>query len=120
MSYQDSLKDLTESAITFRDERNWKQFHNPKDMALSLSIKVAELLELMQWKNGEDLIRHLASQRKEVGDELSDVFYWILLLASDLNIDLANAFREKLKSNKEKYPIDKARGSSRKYSELIT
>ena len=113
-----SLADLTREVTHFRDERNWKQFHNPKDAAVSLLLEVAELLELMQWKNGEDLEAYLTERRKEVGEELSDILYWVLLLAHDLQIDLSSAFMEKLAANKLKYPVDRSTGSSKKYTEL--
>lgn len=114
----DSLADLTREVTHFRDERNWKQFHNPKDAALSLLLEVAELLEIMQWKNGEDLEAHLTERRKEVGEELSDILYWVLLLAHDLQIDLSSAIIEKLAANKLKYPLERSTGSSKKYTEL--
>lgn len=87
-------------------------------MAISLSLEVAELLELMQWKNGESLINHLNEHRKDVSEELSDILYWTLLISHDLGIDLATAFREKMQSNNAKYPVDKVRGSAKKYDEL--
>jgi NTP pyrophosphatase (non-canonical NTP hydrolase) len=87
-------------------------------MAISLSLEAAELLEFMQWKNGDALKDHLAEQRKEVGQELSDVLYWTLLIAHDLRIDLAAAFTAKMSLNEQKYPIEKAHGSSQKYTEL--
>ena len=116
----DSLACLTDMVLRFRDERQWAQFHNPKDMAISLSLEAAELLELMQWKNGAALEQHLSAKRKETGEELADVLYWTLLIARDLKIDLAAAFKQKMASNALKYPIDKARGSSMKYTELDT
>lgn len=114
----ETIGSLTAEAARFRDERNWKQFHTPKDMALSLSLEVAELLELMQWKNGEALDAHLAERRWEVGEELSDILYWTLLLAHDLGVDLTTAFGQKMAVNGAKYPVDKARDSSKKYNEL--
>ncbi len=114
----DTLKQLTELAIRFRDERDWKQFHNFKDMALSMSLEVAELVELMQWKNGAELEAHLASKKEHVGEELSDVLFWVLAIAHDLQIDLGDAYRHKLKANAKKYPIEKAKGKSNKYTEL--
>ena len=70
-------------AIAFREERDWKQFHNFKDQALSLSLEAAELLELTQWKNGDELEKHLADHRERVGEELSDILLWVLTIASD-------------------------------------
>lgn len=114
----DSLSYLTGEVLRFRDERDWRKFHNPKDMALSLCLEVAELLELMQWKNGAALESHLAARRKEVGEELSDILYWTLLIAHDAQIDLSAAFMDKLAMNAIKYPVEKASGSSAKYTEL--
>jgi len=113
-----TIKQLTELAIRFRDERDWRQFHNFKDMALSMSLEVAELCELMQWKNGEELSAHLVANRQRVGEELSDVLFWVLVIANDLNIDIDDAFRQKLEENAKKYPIDKSKGRSTKYTDL--
>ncbi len=118
MSSEDSIARLTKLALEFRDERNWKQFHGPKDVALSMSLEVAELMEIMQWRNGEELQKHLAANREHVGQELSDVLYWVLVLANDLGINLTTAFEAKLHHNAEKYPVEKARGIARKYTEL--
>jgi dCTP diphosphatase len=87
-------------------------------MAISLSLEVAELLELMQWKNGAELKTHLAQRRREVGEELADILYWTLLIAHDLGIGLADAFQAKMAVNEAKYPVEQARNSSRKYHEL--
>lgn len=117
MKPRKTLDQLAELVLKFREERDWEQFHNPKDMALSLSLEVAELLELMQWKNGTELVDHLRDKRDEVGQELSDVLGWTLLLANDLGIDLADAFARKIELNCRKYPVEKSKGSSRKYTE---
>src|SRR5581483_1060008 len=113
-----TLADLAKLALAFRDERDWKQFHNPKDVALSMSLEVAELVEIMQWKNVRALRKHLAAEREHVGQELSDILYWVLVLAHDLKIDLPAAFRAKLRHNAEKYPVEKAKGVARKYRDL--
>ncbi len=113
-----TLRQLTALANRFRDERDWRQFHNFKDMALSLTLEAAELAELMQWKTGEELNAHLAANRDRVGEELSDILYWLLTIASDLEIDLDSAFRSKLKANAKKYPVEKSKGKSTKYTEL--
>ena len=113
-----TLNDLTRLVLEFREERDWKQFHNPKDMALSLSLEAAELLELMQWRNGAALDAHLRVSKDRLGEELADVLGWILLLANDQQIDLAEAFAKKIELNKRKYPVEKAKGSAKKYDEL--
>jgi NTP pyrophosphatase (non-canonical NTP hydrolase) len=114
----DHLRELTELVLRFRDERDWKQFHTPKDLALSLSLEAAEVLELFQWKNGEELEKHLRENRQRLGEELSDVLYWLLLMAHDNKIDLSAAFRKKMRQNEKKYPAAKSKGSSKKYTEL--
>ena len=114
----DRLSDLTKQILRFREERNWGQFHNPKDMAISLSLEAGELLEFMQWKNGDELTQELLLHKTEVGEELSDILYWTLLLAHDLNIDLGEAFLAKMVVNEAKYPIEQSHSSSKKYTEL--
>jgi NTP pyrophosphatase (non-canonical NTP hydrolase) len=113
-----TLDDLTKLVLDFREERDWKQFHNAKDMALSLSLEAGEVLELMQWRNGTELDAHLRASRERLGEELADVLGWILLLAHDQQIDLADAFAKKIELNKRKYPVEKARGSAKKWNEL--
>jgi NTP pyrophosphatase (non-canonical NTP hydrolase) len=112
------IAELTDIAVQFRSERDWQQFHNPKDVALSMSLEVAELVEIMQWRNGIELQNHLKSNKEHVGQELSDILGWVLLLAHDLEIDLPAAFVAKMKQNAEKYPVEKAKGIAKKYTEL--
>lgn len=115
---KDSLKDLQRSVTLFRDARDWKQFHNPKDMALSLVLEASEVMEHFQWKSPPDIEAHIKKHRADIGDELADVLYWVLLISHDLKIDLPKAVRRKLKKNSEKYPISKAKGKYTKYTEL--
>ncbi len=115
---RDILDELTALACEFRDDRDWKQFHNPKDMALSLTLEAAELLELMQWKSGRELHEHLLKKKDLLSDELCDVLYWVLVMAHDHNIDLRQAFRDKIRKNEAKYPVHKAHGKAKKYTEL--
>jgi NTP pyrophosphatase (non-canonical NTP hydrolase) len=112
------MKSLTEHILAFRDERDWKQFHNPKDLALSLSLEAAEVLEVFQWKSGAEVDAVCHDRKADLSDELADVLYYTLLMAHDLGIDLESALLAKLAKNAEKYPIEKARGSSKKYTEL--
>ena len=116
----DSLAALTRAALRFRDERDWKQFHNFKDLAMTLCLEAAEVLEHAQWKNAKELQAHLADprQRGHVADELADVLHVLLLLAEHAGIDLADAFAHKLEKTAEKYPVEKARGSAKKYDQL--
>lgn len=113
-----TLTELTKLLLEFRDAREWKQFHNPKDQALSLVLEAAEFLELMQWRSGRELDDHLRKNRVRVEEELADVLGWILLLAHDLKVDLADALRKKIELNSRKYPIDKSKRSAKKYTEL--
>src|SRR5438309_3634460 len=113
-----TLDELTQLWIRFRAERDWAQFHNPKDVALSLTLEAAELLELMQWRSGPELQQHLTANREALADELADVLGWVLVLAHDQGIDLEDAMKKKLEKNAAKYPVDKARGVAKKYTEL--
>ncbi len=113
------IKKLTEKVLAFRDERDWKQFHNSKDLALSLVLEAAEVLEIFQWKQDMGAIQNAARERKEdLADELADVFCYTLLLANDLGIDLEQALESKIEKNGVKYPAEKAKGSDKKYTEL--
>ena len=109
---------MTARLLAFRRERDWEQFHNPKDQILSLTLEAAELLELAQWRQGEALERHLQECKEEVADELCDVLGWVLLIAHDRGIDLREAFEAKVKKNEAKYPVDKAKGRATKYRDL--
>ena len=104
--------------VDFRDERDWEQFHNPKDMAISLSLEAAEVLEHFQWKTPEEIKSHLSTNKREISEELADVLYWVLLMSHDMDIDIAQSFRAKLEKNAAKYPIEKSKGSHKKYTEL--
>lgn len=113
-----TLQDLATTVVAFRDARDWKQFHNPKDCALSLVLEATELLEIFQWKTGAEVERVAAEGRQRIADELADVLYWALLISHDQGIDLGEALRAKMAANEMKYPVDKARGTSAKYTEL--
>jgi NTP pyrophosphatase (non-canonical NTP hydrolase) len=108
----DNWRELQKALLDFRDERDWKQFHNPKDLALALSIEAAELNELFLWKIPED-----ANQDK-IKEELADVLAYALLLASTYDLDISQIVIDKIKKNAEKYPVDRAKGTAKKYDEL--
>ena len=114
----DSLKKLLAEVMKFRDARDWKQFHTFKDIALTLSLEAAEVLEHAQWKTEEQLTDYLKTHRDRVGDELADVLHVTLLIAEHCGIDLNKAFARKMRENRRKYPVRKARGSAKKYHEL--
>ncbi len=108
-------KETEEMVIRFRDERNWKQFHNPKDLAISISLEAAELLEVFQW-SGSDL--QAADKQDKIKEELADVVNYCILMADVCGIDLDQIVREKVELNAKKYPADKAYGKKDKYTEL--
>jgi dCTP diphosphatase len=114
----DRWQSLIEMAIKFRDERDWKQFHTPNQLAACLMLEAAEVLELMQWKEGEALASHLSAKKAELADELADVLHAVILLAEDHQIDLPAHFADKMRRNAEKYPVEKSRGKSTKYTDL--
>ncbi len=112
------LQKLTELITKFRDTRDWKQFHNPKDMALSLVLEATEVMEHFQWKNDKEIKEYIKVHKKEIGEELSDALYWVLLMSHDLEIDIEQAFKRKMAISESKYPAQKAKGSHKKYTEL--
>lgn len=109
------MDELIKEITAFRDERNWGQFHNPKDLAISLNLEASELLELFQWKSSEEAIEQ---NKDKLQDELADVLYYVLLMCNDLKIDPKKALLEKLQKNAEKYPVEKSYGSNKKYTDL--
>lgn len=112
------IEKLQEMIVKFRDERDWKQFHNPKDLAISMLLEAGEVLEHFQWKTEEEQWSRVESHKQDIADELGDVFYWLLLLAHDLDIDLEKAFRDKLEKSNVKYSVEKSKGSHKKYTEF--
>lgn len=102
-------------ALHFRDERNWKQFHNPKDLAISISLEAAELLEVFQW-SAEDV--NCTDKIDKISEELADVVNYCILMADICGLDLDEIVQEKIKRNNEKYPVEKAYGSKEKYDRL--
>lgn len=112
------LSEFQKKVVAFRDARDWKQFHNPKDVALSLVLEAAEVMEHFQWKNDKEIKEHIRKHKSEIGDELADVLYWVLLMAHDMDIDLNKAFSSKMKKNEKKYPLEKSKGKHSKYTEL--
>ena len=114
----DSVQDLIRAAVAFRDARDWAQFHSPKELAVSLAVESAELIQLMQWFKGAEHERVVRDKHDHLKDELADVLFSVLLLANELKVDLGQAFLDKLDKTAAKYPVDKSKGSPRKYTEL--
>ena len=108
-------QETVQRVLRFRDDRNWRQFHTPKDLAISLSLEAAEVLELFQW-SGEDL--ECADNRSRQREELADVLSYCILMADVYGLDLDEIMNEKIDKNEAKYPVEKARGSSAKYTEF--
>jgi dCTP diphosphatase len=111
---QDHIKRIRE----FCDERDWDQFHNPKDMALSLALEAAEVLEHFQWKSEAEAKEYVKTHKADIAEELADTYYWVLRMADRFDIDLPAAFDAKQKKNALKYPVEKAKGKHAKYSQL--
>lgn len=103
-------KDIINKIIKFRDDRNWKQFHTPENLAKSISIEAAELLECFQWDDNFN--------KKEATEELADILIYCIYLADELNVNIDDIINDKIDLNNEKYPIDKFKGTSKKYSKL--
>lgn len=103
---------LIKEIVNFRDERDWEQFHNSKDLAVALSIEASELLELFLWKNNEDF------KIDKLKEELADVLMYAFLLADKHNLNIIEIIQDKIRKNAEKYPVDKSKGNATKYNEL--
>jgi NTP pyrophosphatase (non-canonical NTP hydrolase) len=104
--------EIIDTLIKFRNERDWEQFHNPKDLALAINVEAGELLELFLWKNSEEV------NIEKVKEELADVFAFAFLMADKYQLDVKQIILNKIKQNGEKYPVDKAKGTAKKYNEL--
>ncbi len=117
------IEELKELVAEFRDERDWKKFHNAKDLAEAGIVEAGELLELFLWKDTDEITEHLKSDerfREAVSDELADILNFTLLFADITGIDLSDACRNKVEKNRKKYPAEKVRGSAKKYTEYFT
>lgn len=112
MPHMTEINKITEELRKFRDERDWAQFHNPKDLAIALSIEAGELLELFLWKPAED------ADTEKVKEELADVFAYAFILADKYGLDVVKIMQDKLAKNNLKYPVHKAKGSAKKYNDL--
>ncbi len=115
-----TLAELTRRLIAFRDVRGWRRFHSLKNLMLSLNLEAAELLELVQWKDDEDVEAAMedAAFRAALAEECADVLLYLLLISERAGVDLAQAAADKIDTNAAKYPVEKARGNASKYDEL--
>jgi len=114
------IEHMQKEVLAFREARDWKKFHKPKDCVISLALEAAEVMELLQWRNDEEIASYRAGGEKheDMCDELADVLHWVLLIAHDFGVDLPVAWEHKMKKNHAKYPVEKARGRHTKYTEL--
>lgn len=115
---QKSVENLTKKIMKFRDARDWKQFHNPKDVALSLVLEAGEVMEHFQWKTTEEITKYVVTNKDDISEELADVLYWVLLMSHDLKINVIDALEKKIKKNEDKYPVKKVKGKHIKYNKL--
>lgn len=106
------IQEIIDELIKFRNERDWEQFHNPKDLSLAISIEAGELLEQFLWKEPSQ------ANMGKVKEELADIFAFAFLLADKCNLDVKQILLEKIKMNSEKYPVSKSKGTAKKYNEL--
>ena len=111
------LNELQNLVVQFRDERNWKQFHTPKDQAIGIMLEAAEFAEHFRWKTESEMKEYIKNNKKEIAEEVVDVLYWVLLIAHDFNIDLATTFKAKMIKNIAKYPLEKFKGDNKKVLE---
>lgn len=120
MDFTTDIASLKQKLIQFRDERDWKQFHTPKNLAMGLAIETSELQELFLWKTEEEIRAFLDTENgnQKVEEELADIFIYLLYLVDTCGIDLAKATGRKIQINGEKYPVEKSHGNSTKYNEL--
>ena len=114
----EKIDELIQKIVSFRDARDWKQFHNPKDSSLSLVLEATEVMEHFQWKNAEEMKHYVETNKDAIGEELADVFSWVLLMSHDLQIDIVEALEKKLLKNEANYPVEKAKGTHTKYTKL--
>ncbi len=115
----DSIYKLTETVRVFCEERDWNQFHNPKDLAIGISTEANELLDIFRFKNEEDMKMLFATQksREHIEEEVGDIFFFLIRFAQMNQIDLEQALLDKIEKNSKKYSIEKAKGSNKKYNE---
>ena len=113
------IKEITEALIKFRNERDWEQFHNPKNLATALSVEASELLEIFQWSNDGGLNEiNDPKKREEIEKEIADIFNYLIKLVDILDMDLEKVALDKIKENAEKYPIESSKGKSVKYTDF--
>ena len=118
--HETKLHELKDKIKSFCDARDWDQFHDPKELAIALSIEASELLEHFRWKNKEEVkkIWEDPQKKEDIEDEMADILYFLVRMAQRYNLDLSEALDRKMEKNEKKYPLEKAKGSNKKYNEL--
>jgi NTP pyrophosphatase (non-canonical NTP hydrolase) len=110
------MDEMIQRIVAFVEERDWEQFHTPKDVAISLSLEASEVLEHFQWKSPAEIAAYLKTNKDDIAEELVDVLYWVLLMSHYFKIDLQQSFDRKMRKNELKYPVAKAKGKHAKYT----
>lgn len=113
-----TIAQLKEIVKEFVQARDWEQFHSPKNVSMGLAIEASELMELLLYSDEQDSYKRVVERLQDIEDELADVLHWVLIFAYRNNIDLSSALKNKLRKNAQKYPVEKAKGSAKKYTEL--
>lgn len=114
------IEEILQKILQFRDERDWEQFHNLKDLSMGLSIEASELMELLLWKTPEEIEKYISNNNNltKIKDELADIIIYCLLIKNELKLDINEIVSEKLKKNALKYPVESFKGCAKKYNEL--
>lgn len=115
---KDNLKEITKKINDFRIARDWKQFHNPKNLAEAITLEASELLEFYQWKTLEQSLEVSQEKKDAISQEIADIAIYLLMICDEIGIDLLDAMESKIKINNEKYPVSKSKGNSKKYTQL--
>ena len=120
MDNQTNINELKEKIKKFCDARDWDQYHDAKELAIALSIEASELLEIFRWKSPEEVKSLFENPKKKenIEDEMADILYFLVRMAQRYDIDLSEALDRKMEKNNNKYPVEKAKGSNKKYNEL--
>ena len=115
---EDRYQQILQRIRKFRDDRDWMQFHNPRNLAVSIVLEASELLEHFQWARDEEVVGYIEKNKEDVRDEIADIATYLFELADNLGIDLFEAMERKFEKNEAKYPVEKARGNAKKYTDL--
>jgi len=120
MDDRTTIEELKKLIVKFRDERDWKKYHKPKDLAISINIEAAELLEHFQWKTDEEISEILKNREKfdNISEELADIIDYCLSFSDVMKIDISDVLKKKIEKNNKKYPVEKVKGNYKKYNEL--